>query len=150
MSELFFKVKKLYEQTGGPLKEAITRLTWPYGKKGVAGHFHYNPRAVAAEINGYFLEDKRINGVLYKKGSLVPSFAFLQDDGSTSSGNWLYCNSVTKKGNMAMRRRKTDPTGLGLYPEWAWSWPVNRRIIYNGASVDPSGKPWDPKRAVIK
>jgi formate dehydrogenase major subunit len=42
-----------------------------------------------------------------------------------------------------------DPTGIGLYPEWAWSWPVNRRIIYNGASVDLDGKPWDPKRAVI-
>ncbi|MBU2026558.1 MAG: formate dehydrogenase, partial [Proteobacteria bacterium] len=42
-----------------------------------------------------------------------------------------------------------DPSGIGLYPEWAWSWPVNRRIIYNGASVDLKGNPWDPKRAVI-
>ncbi|TAN40724.1 MAG: formate dehydrogenase, partial [Nitrospirae bacterium] len=48
------------------------------------------------------------------------------------------------------RRKKTDPTGLAMFPEWAWAWPVNRRIIYNRASVNPEGKPWDPKRAVIK
>jgi formate dehydrogenase major subunit len=50
---------------------------------------------------------------------------------------------------MAARRGTKDPSGIGLYPEWAWSWPVNRRIIYNGASVDLNGKPWDPKRPVI-
>ena len=52
--------------------------------------------------------------------------------------------------NLMERRGKEDPTGLGLYPTWAWAWPLNRRIIYNRASVDPNGKPWDPKRAVIK
>ncbi len=36
-----------------------------------------------------------------------------------------------------------------MYPEWTWSWPVNRRIIYNGASVDTNGVPWDKKRPVI-
>jgi formate dehydrogenase major subunit len=48
------------------------------------------------------------------------------------------------------RRGKEDPTGLGHYPNWAWAWPLNRRIIYNRASVDASGNPWDPSRAVIK
>ena len=51
---------------------------------------------------------------------------------------------------MAARRKKTDPTGLGLYPEWAWAWPVNRRIIYNRASVDLEGNPRDPKRPLLK
>jgi formate dehydrogenase major subunit len=50
---------------------------------------------------------------------------------------------------MAARRGVKDPSGIGLYPGWAWSWPVNRRIIYNGASVDNKGLPWDAKRAVI-
>jgi formate dehydrogenase major subunit len=156
MSELFFRVKKLYQQKGGPNSRAITKLTWPYGKF-EGKHFHYSPRAVAAEINGRFLQNKTLENPTkkgefktFKKGDLVPSFAWLQSDGSTSSGNWLYCNSITDKGNMAMRRGKSDPTGLGLYPDWAWSWPVNRRILYNGASVNPSGKPWDPRRAVIK
>ncbi len=48
------------------------------------------------------------------------------------------------------RRKKVDPTGLGLYPEWSYSWPVNRRVIYNRASVDPQGKPWNPKKALVQ
>jgi len=156
MSELLFKVKELYEKKDGPNKEAITQLTWPYGKK-VGKEFHYDPRAVAAEINGFFLEDKKVENPTkkgefkeFKKGDPVPTFAWLQDDGSTSSGCWVYCGSVGEKGNLSMRRGQVDATGLGLFPEWAWSWPVNRRIIYNGASVDLNGKPWDPSRAVIK
>lgn len=156
MSEILFKVQDLYKKNGGSHKEAITKLTWPYGKM-VGKEFHYEPRTVAAEINGYFLEDKKLENPTkkgefkeFKKGDLVPTFAWLQDDGSTSSGCWVYCGSVGPKGNLAMRRGQVDATGLGLFPEWAWSWPVNRRIIYNGASVDLNGKPWDPSRAVIK
>ena len=51
---------------------------------------------------------------------------------------------------MMARRGKEDPTGLGLYPNWAWTWPVNRKIIYNRASVDLQGQPWDPKRPLLK
>ena len=151
ITELFYKVKELYEKEGGPVKEAITEMTWDYGPKGVDGKIrHLDTHAIAKEINGYFLEDKEIKGKLYKKGDLVPSFAFLQDDGSTSSGNWLYCNSYTENGHMAARRGKKDESGIGLYSEWAWCWPVNRRIIYNGASVDPeTGKPWDKEHPVI-
>lgn len=42
------------------------------------------------------------------------------------------------------------PHRLGLYPEWSYSWPVNRRVIYNRASVDPQGKPWNPKKALVQ
>jgi len=151
ITELFYRVRDLYEKEGGPLAEAINKMTWDYGSKGPDGKVrHLDAHAIAKEINGYFLEDKEINGKLYKKGELVPSFAFLQDDGSTSSGNWLYCNSYTEKGNMAARRGKKDESGIGLYPEWSWCWPVNRRIIYNGASVDPeTGVPWDKEHPVI-
>jgi len=156
MSEIFFKVRELYEKQGGPHAEAMTKLTWPYGKKTLDGHFHYDPHMVAKEINGFFLEDKKVENPTkkgefeeFKKGDPVPTFAWLQDDGSTSSGSWIYCGSYADKGNMAARRGTSDPSGIGLYPGWAWSWPVNRRIIYNGASVDPNGNPWDPKRPVI-
>ncbi len=156
MTELYFKVKELYQKEGGPNRQAITKLTWNYGKFTAEGHYHLDTHAIAKEINGYFLTDKLLDDPatkqkkLFKKGSLVPTFALLQDDGSTSSGNWIYCGSYTDAGNMAARRGKADPTGLGLYPQWSWSWPVNRRILYNGASVDPTGKPWNPRRPVIK
>ncbi len=150
ITELFYRLKELYEREGGPLKEAITKMTWNYGPMGANGKIrHLDTHMIAKEINGYFLEDKTIKGKLYKKGTLVPSFAYLQDDGSTSSGNWLYCNSYTEKGNMAARRGGKDRSGIGLYSEWAWCWPVNRRIIYNGASVDLKGRPWDKEHPVI-
>jgi formate dehydrogenase major subunit len=138
------KLKEVY-QDGGVFPDPIRNLKWDYETDGV-----YDPRKAAKEINGYFLKDVTIKGTVYKKGTLVPSFAFLQADGSTSSGNWLYCNSYTEKGNMAARRSQKDaPNKIGLYPEFAWCWPVNRRIIYNRASVDLNGKPWDEKHPVI-
>jgi hypothetical protein len=55
----------------------------------------------------------------------------------------------TEKGNQLARRVLRDPTGIGLFPEWSWVWPVNRRIIYNRASVDLEGRPFNPKKPVI-
>ncbi len=139
------RIKAEYAK-GGTFAEPIVNLKWDYLTRG-----EYDPHKVAKEINGYFLKDVTQGGKTYKKGTLVPSFAFLQADGSTSSGNWLYCNSYTEKGNMAARRGTKDaPNRIGLYPEFAWCWPVNRRIIYNRASVDLKGKPWDLKDWVIK
>jgi formate dehydrogenase major subunit len=139
------KIRAEYKK-GGTLPEPIINLKWDYETRG-----EYDPHKVAKEINGYFLKDITLKGKNFKKGTLVPSFAFLQADGSTSSGNWLYCNSYTEKGNMAARRSQKDaPNNIGLYPEFAWCWPVNRRIIYNRASVNLQGKPWDLKDWVIK
>jgi len=138
------KLKYLYKQDKDAVfPEPIVNLKWDYTK-----HGEFDAHAMAKEINGYFLKDVTINGKLYKKGDLVPSFAFLQNDGSTSSANWLYCNSYTGKGNMAARRER-EKSGIGLNLGWAWCWPVNRRIIYNRASVDKYGKPWDKERPVV-
>jgi formate dehydrogenase major subunit len=138
------KIKALYKD-GGVFPEPILNLKWDYETDGA-----YDPHKVAKEINGYFVKDVTIKGKTFKKGTLVPSFAFLQADGSTSSGNWLYCNSYTEKGNMAARRGQKDAANnIGLFPEFAWCWPVNRRIIYNRASVDAKGIPWDRKDWVV-
>jgi formate dehydrogenase major subunit len=155
--ELFLKVRALYKEKGGTFPDPILNLSWNYGPKGPDGTVHQiNPHFVAREINGYTSKDievedpkTKVKTVAVKAGQLLPSFAFLQDDGSTTSGSWIYCGSYTEAGNMAARRIKIDPTGIGLYPGWAWCWPVNRRIIYNRASVDPTGKPWNPDKALI-
>jgi len=143
--ELGNRIKAEYGK-GGTFPEPIANLKWDYLTNG-----EYDPHKVAKEINGYFQQDLTIKGTTYKKGTLVPSFAFLQADGSTSSGNWLYCNSYTEKGNMAARRSQKDaPNNIGLYPEFSWCWPVNRRILYNRASVDLKGMPWDKEQPVIQ
>ena len=150
INDLQYRIRRLYREEGGAFPAPILKLAWDYGFKMPDGRIrHLDVHAVAKEINGYFLEDKEIGGKLYKKGDPVPGFALLQADGSTSSGNWLYCNSYADRGNLMARRGGKDPSGIGLYPEWAWCWPVNRRILYNRASVDAQGKPWDAKRPVV-
>ncbi|MBW2121220.1 MAG: formate dehydrogenase-N subunit alpha, partial [Deltaproteobacteria bacterium] len=145
INELFHRVRGLYQKEGGVFAEPILNLWWDYGYPKVDVH------KVAREVNGYFLEDTTVKGKTFRKGTLVPSFAFLKADGSTCSGNWLYCNSYTEKGNMAARRGTRDaPNRIGLYPEWSWAWPVNRRVLYNRASVDENGQPWDKDQWVIK
>ena len=144
VNELFLRIKRLYEKEGGVFPEPILHLNWNYGEKEV------DTKIVAKEVNGYFTKDVIIKGKRFKKGQQVPNFVYLLDDGSTACGNWLYSGCYTEEGNMMARRGKEDPTGLGLYSKWAWCWPVNRRILYNRASVDPYGKPWDPERPVIK
>ena len=160
MNELYFRVRELYRKQGGKFPAPIINLTWNYGEKDKNGKIErIDTHAVAKEINGYNhadVYDKKATPpkLIGKKGELCATFGNLQADGSTSSGNWIYCQSyIMKDGkvvNMMARRGKKDPTGLGLYPEWAWAWPVNRRVIYNRASVDLQGRPWDPKRAVLK
>jgi formate dehydrogenase major subunit len=152
--ELYQKLKSLYTKEGGALPEQLLNLTWNYGFKHADGSIHsVDPHLVAKEINGSFLEDvpdkKTPLKLIGKKGELAGGFAQLQADGSTSCGNWIYSQSYNEKGNMMARRGKKDPTGLGMFPEWSWCWPVNRRILYNRASCTVDGKPFNQKKAVV-
>jgi formate dehydrogenase major subunit len=150
MNELFLAIKGLYEAEGGAFADPILNAKWDYFDGSEVAS-----RLLAKEINGYFLEDVTIGDTTYAAGSLVPSFSKLQDDGSTSSGNWLYCNSYVDHdfdaGNKMARRIRSDPATdiIGLNAEWAWCWPVNRRIVYNRASVDLTGQPYDAEHPVI-
>jgi len=141
------KLKGLYKNQKGAFPDPIVNLAWNYAD----GKGNYDALGTSKAVNGYFLEDVTIGDKTYKKGQCVPGFANLQADGKTSSGNWIYCGAFTADGtNLMTRRKKDDPTGLGLYPEWGWAWPVNRRIIYNRASVDKNGQPFDPSRPLLK
>jgi formate dehydrogenase major subunit len=90
-----------------------------------------------------------MNGYDLATGQLLSGPAGLKSDGSTSCGNWLWCGSHTESGNMIARRNNTDSSGIGLYSQWGWAWPVNRRIMYNLASVDLNGTPWDVDDTVL-
>ena len=142
---LMNKVRGLYKKEGGKLPEAITLQNWPET---------YNAEYWTRIINGQFTKDTVVKGKKYKKGQQVPSFTALSDDGSTMSLNWLYTGSYTDEdGNKSKHRnpKQTDmQANIGLYPNWAWCWPVNRRILYNRASVNADGMPLNPKKAVIK
>lgn len=50
---------------------------------------------------------------------------------------------------MMGRRDNSDPTGIGQTLKWAWAWPANRRVMYNRASCDLEGRPFNPRRELI-
>jgi len=146
LAQIFLKVRELYKQEGGKFPDPILHASWNYTVPD-----HPSLSEVAKEINGKALADisDEKSGVSLKAGQQLPGFAMLRDDGTTMSGNWLYCGSWTEAGAMLQRRGTEDPSGLGIYPNWAWSWPANRRVMYNRASCDLSGKPWDPDRRQV-
>jgi formate dehydrogenase major subunit len=141
LAELLYRVKALYAKEGGKFPDPIMHLTTDYK----------DPRKPTLDELA-----REVNGKDLKTGKQMVTFAKLQDDGTTTAGDWIYTGSYTPKGNMSKRRngvqdpKKNDPTGMGFYPQWAWSWPLNRRVLYNRASADLVGKPWDPKRPGIK
>ena len=145
---IFLKLRELYRKEGGAFPDPILNLTWNH-------RIPHAPSAeeLAMEFNGKALDDladpKDPTKLLVKKGQQLDGFAQLKDDGSTACGCWLYSGAWTEKGNMMARRDNSDPSGLGNTINWAFAWPANRRILYNRASCDPSGKPWDPKRKLI-
>ena len=149
MLEMMLKIQELYAKDGGAYPDAVLKFDM---KSWMHGH-EFSPSAVAKLMNGYFLKDTDVNGKLFKAGQQVPAFAALKDDGSTVCGNWLHAGSWTEAGNMMARRDKTqtpEQEKIGLFPNWSYAWPMNRRIIYNRASVDKTGKPWNPERPVIQ
>jgi formate dehydrogenase major subunit len=146
VAQIFLKVRDLYQKEGGKFPDAIVSLTWPY-----IDPQHPSLAELAKEFNGKALADltdPKTQQVI-KAGQQVPGFAWLKDDGTTSCGNWLYAGCWTEAGPQLARRGTEDPSGQGIYQNWAWSWPANRRVLYNRASCDPSGKPWDAERKQI-
>jgi len=142
MHELYKKLKSLYETDGGPNAEQLTKLHWPYETDGKA-----DITKVAQGVNGYTVADDK----------MVKNFTLLKADGSTACGVWIYSgyfNNNDAPGDPTKQptgaRGKEDPGGLGLFPNWAFSWPLNRRLLYNRASADMQGKPWNPAKMVVE
>jgi formate dehydrogenase major subunit len=145
LAQVFLKVRELYQKDGGVFPDPIVNLRWPYTQPE-----HPSLAEVAREISGQAVADLTDpTGQTIKAGQQLPGFAALKDDGTTLCGNWLYSGSWTEAGNQMARRGTDDPSGLGIYPNWAWSWPANRRVLYNRASCDSDGKPWDPTRRQV-
>lgn len=142
MHELYKKLKELYEAEGGPNAEQLTKLHWPYETDGRS-----DITKVAQGINGYTVAD----------GKLVKNFTALAANGTTACGVWIYSGYYNNNNALSDptkqptgSRLKDDPGGLGLYPKWAFAWPVNRRIVYNRASADIKGKPWNPEKVLVE
>jgi formate dehydrogenase major subunit len=51
--------------------------------------------------------------------------------------------------NLAASKQPDPPGKRGAHLGWGFSWPANRRLLYNRASADPSGKPWSERKAWV-
>jgi formate dehydrogenase major subunit len=146
VAQIFLKVRDLYKKEGGKFPDPILHLTWNYTTP-------QSPALseVLKELNGKALADLEdpATKVQIKAGQQLPGFAWLKDDGTTACGNWIYSGSFTEAGNQTARRDPSDPSNMGVHPGWGWSWPANRRVLYNRASCDVDGKPWDPTRKQV-
>ncbi|MBV8144556.1 MAG: formate dehydrogenase-N subunit alpha, partial [Gammaproteobacteria bacterium] len=148
MAELFTRLRAIYKSEGGAYPDPIVNLSWPY-----VVPTSPSPEELAKEYSGRALKDltdpKNPAQVTRKAGEQLAGFAELRDDGSTLSGCWIYCGAWGPGGNLMARRDNSDQTGIGLTLNWAFAWPANRRVLYNRASCDANGKPFDPARKLI-
>jgi formate dehydrogenase-N alpha subunit len=155
VAALFLKIREMYQKDGGKVADPVLKLTWGYSNPAKPA-----PEELLREINGRALADvlappdpkdpKAPPRVLARAGEQLPGFGILQADGTTACGNWIYSGVWTQAGNNSARRDTNDPAGLGNYQNWGFSWPANRRVLYNRAGASPEGKPWDAKRSGIR
>ncbi|MFZ3138337.1 MAG: molybdopterin-dependent oxidoreductase [Thermodesulfovibrionales bacterium] len=172
LEDLGTAIKGLYPNPGSEdAKDSpIVRLNWPYDKTKLGTDL---TNGVAIEINGYAQIDFTssqfygANATPYTVGTPIDNFFHLMSGGQTACGNWLYCGTWGKtEGNRMgggatpslLGRNPTDfhPKKIGIYHKWGYSWPQNRRIIYNRASVyqqtigaNIQGAPLNPDKRVV-
>ncbi|MBS5477431.1 MAG: molybdopterin dinucleotide-binding protein, partial [Coriobacteriia bacterium] len=113
-----------------------------------------DPRPVAWALNGY-----KVDGTDFSEGKvdLLSGYSELGADGSTACGMWIYSGfwnnndaPLDASQQPCGRRDNEDKSGIGLYSNYAFSWPANRRILYNRASADTKGKPWNPEKVLVE
>ncbi len=140
------RLKRRYANSELPRDEGWKNLVWDYDPEPQTGRSpHATGEAdelkVLREINGYQTANpsKHLSG-----------FGELKDDGSTTCASWIYCGVFPSwDRNLSARREPDPPETPGAERKWGWAWPANRRVMYNRASADPSGKPWSERKRWI-
>jgi formate dehydrogenase major subunit len=135
MYHLGRRVREKLAGSSDPKDRPILDLVWDYPADGP----HDEPRAEAVlqEINGWDAQ-----------GRPLSDYLALQEDGSTRCGCWIYAGCFAG-GENRTARRKPGAEQSWVAPEWAWAWPMNRRILYNRASADPAGRPWSERKRYV-
>lgn len=131
---LYKKLRALYADSTLERDQIFKRTVWNYD----------NGSSKAEEVL------KEINGRDLITQEFIKKIPDLRADGTTSSGSWIYAGIFAEGKNLTKRRdHTTDPSGLGIYPGFAWTWPGNIHILYNRASADKNGKPFDHEHPLV-
>lgn len=150
---LWQEICRLYREEGGANPDPILNTKWDYYVDG-----KIDPRPVAWALNGYTIEGTNCNTTSDNpETALLAGYADLKADGTTACAMWIYggfYNNNDAPLDPAQQpigqRDNSDKTGLGLNTTWAYAWPNNRRILYNRASADINGKPWNPDKVLCE
>ncbi len=153
MHHLALRLIAKAKQSNDPIDEPLRALDWWYPED---EHREPKMESVLAEINGWQTEPQPgADGVLFggvdregrpHHGPQLNGFPDLKDDGSTTCGCWIYSGVFGRDGmNKANVRKPKDYLGHG----WGFSWPSDRRIIYNRASARPDGSPWSERKKLV-
>jgi formate dehydrogenase major subunit len=155
---LGIRLKELYAGSTEPKDRPLQALTWDYEREepepGSSILDEPDTLLVLKEINGYYVrppEPKNTGDGEQRIYTLhdaphVPGFAALKSDGSTACGSWIYSGVYPEPGNNRAASRISDGY---TFLQWGFSWPANRRILYNRASADPQGHPWSERKKYV-
>lgn len=150
---LWTEICRLYEEEGGANPDPILKTKWDYYIDG-----KIDPRPVTWALNGYVIDGTEFDGTsAAPKTNLLSGYANLKADGSTACAMWIYSGFWSNNDapldaaeQPVGRRDNSDASGIGLNSTWAYAWPNNRRILYNRASADMNGKPWNPDKVLCE
>ena len=152
MHQLALRLIAKAKQSNDPLDEPLRALDWWYPEDELGDP---EMEAVLAEINGWYTAPQPdAEGVVFgvdresnpHHGPQIDGYPRLKSDGSTASGGWIYSGVLgPDKINKANSRNSKDYLGHG----WGFAWPGDRRIIYNRASANPTGRPWSDRKKLI-
>jgi formate dehydrogenase major subunit len=134
------RLKKLYGDSQAPRDQGFKNLVFDYENDDAEERKRGEPDALKLlkEMNGYYTADP---------GKHLPGFAALADDGSTTCASWIYSGVFPAPDKNLAASKQPDPPGQpGAQLHWGYAWPANRRMLYNRASADPSGKPWSERK----
>ena len=135
---------RMYAKDGGAFPDPILNLTWPYAQPDSP-----DPEELAKEYTGKALKDladPKDPDQDHAQGRRAARGICRTARRRQHAERLLdFLRRVGPTGNLMARRDNSDPTGIGQTLNWAWAWPANRRVLYNRASCDPAGKPFDPE-----
>jgi formate dehydrogenase major subunit len=145
--QLAKRLKALYANSTAPRDAGFKAMTWDFDPDSSEPHDPGEVPPTAGDPDGLKIL-KEINGYYTDEPSKhVAGFGDLKDDGSTTCASWIYCGVFPAPGQNRSASRKADPPGTpGAHLGWGYAWPANRRIMYNRASADPSGRPWSERK----
>ena len=150
---LWTAICDLYKKEGGANPDPILKTKWDYY---VDGKIDPRPGGLGPQRlpRGRHRVQRRFR---QPKTDLLKGYAELGADGSTACAMWIYSgmwnnnDAPLDPAEQPLCRRNTeDKSGIGLNSEWAFSWPSNRRILYNRNSCDMQGKPWNEDKKLME